>query len=302
MGVGYTWDGIKIWVGVTTQKNSLGVICTLSAFFIIWALYNKWRTRELFKNTMHVCADCLVLAIALYLLQGFQGANSATAVGIMIVGISTLFTLSQSKTYAGHLGTVLIIGLSVVLVSLQASNSVREVVTSVFNRDPSFTGRVDIWNLVLEEASKNHWFGGGYGGYWGLADEKIVMTQGVSEAHSGYLEVYLAGGITGVVLFTFFLMEHHRKVLRELRHAYEWGLFGVCILTMMLVENFTESVFIRTSSYLWNIMVVLAIVFSESLGRQSQEQSVTIIPNLPDLGPGKSPAPTDESRIYRTAK
>ena len=41
MGVGYTWDGVKTWMGVTSEKNGLGVICAVSAFFIIWALYNK---------------------------------------------------------------------------------------------------------------------------------------------------------------------------------------------------------------------------------------------------------------------
>ena len=302
MGVAYTWDGAKMWVGVTSQKNGLGTICALSAFFIIWVIYKKWRTRELFNNRIHASADCLVLAIAVFLLQGFQGAYSATSIGIMILGLSMLFILSQSKTHAGHLGTVLVIGLSVVLVLLQSSDSVREVITNAFNRDSSFTGRTDIWDLVVMEASKNYWFGGGYGGYWGLADEKIVMTQGVKEAHSGYLEVYLAGGITGIVLFTLFLIEHHRKLLRVLKYEREWGLFGVCILTMILVENFTESVFIRTSSYFWNIMVVLSVVFSQSAGRQSVRQSVTPEPELKLLRPGELPDPVDESRAYRTEK
>lgn len=303
MGVGYvTWSGEKMWVGVTSQKNGLGVLCVLSAFLIIWSLHNKWRTGGFLKNSMHTSADVLVLAIAVFLLQGFQGAFSATAIGILIVGVSTFFILSQAKSYAGYMGIVLVLGVSVVLISLQTIDSVRLVITQAFNRDPTFTGRTDIWNLVLEEASKNHWFGGGYGGYWYLADEKIFRTQGVREAHSGYLEIYLAGGITGAVIFTLFLIAYCRKMLRELRYAKEWGMFGLSFLMMILVESFTESIFITTSSYFWSSMVIISIVLSESVGRQSERHNLATTPKLRHLPPAKLPDPVDDSRIHRSAK
>lgn len=273
MGVGYVaWSGEKMWVGVTSQKNGLGVLCAISAFLIMWSLHNKWRTGGFLKNSMHTSVDILVLAIAVFLLQGFQGAFSATAIGVLIVGVSTLFILSQAKSYAGYMGIVLVFGVSVVLISLQTSDSVRLLVTSAFNRDSTFTGRTDIWNLVLEEASKNHWFGGGYGGYWYVADEMILRTQGVREAHSGYLEIYLAGGITGAVMFTLFLIAYCRKMLRTLRYVKEWGMFGLCFLMMILVENFTESNFITASNYFWGNMVIISIVLSGSVGRQSERE------------------------------
>ena len=37
LGVAYGhWDGQQMWTGVTTHKNSLGQLCAISAFFLIW--------------------------------------------------------------------------------------------------------------------------------------------------------------------------------------------------------------------------------------------------------------------------
>ena len=275
LGVWYTWDGLTTWVGVTSQKNGLGTICANASFFIIWSFYQDWRAGNLFKNKFAAFGDGLVLAIAMFLLMGFNGAFSATSIGIVFVGMATLFVLSQSRGHIRSVAGCLTLAVISVLLSLQLSDSVRSALTSAFNRDMTFTGRTDIWDAVLSVCSQNEIFGTGYGGYWELADEAIYATQGVHEAHSGYLEVYLGGGIIGVVIFSAFLLAHYRKVLRELSLAYEWGLFGVSNFMMILVQNFTESVFIRTSSFFWSIMIFVTIVFTEARLRQLAKQSST---------------------------
>lgn len=269
LGIAYvSWSGEKMWVGVASQKNGLGTISAISAFFIIWSFYRQWRQETLFTKKWQMVADGLVLGIAVFLLRGFGGAYSATSIGILLLGAAALVVLSRVRNRVRGMATLLVLGLAAGLLSLGSVESVTSGVTSAFQRDASFTGRTDIWNAVLEVASRKPWFGVGYGGYWGLADDEIYSALGVHEAHSGYLDVYLGVGIVGIVLLCVFLLAYYRKVLRELTFAYEWGLFGICILLMILVHNFTESNFIRTSSYIWNVMVFLTVVFSEPLFRQ----------------------------------
>jgi O-antigen ligase len=198
----------------------------------------------------------------LYLLKGFNGAYAATAVGFLIAGIASLLFLYKTKNYSRHISTYIVIVVALGLFSMSVSESLVSTVTSLFARNESFTGRTDIWHAVRDVASRQPWLGVGYGSYWGLQDGLIYSTFGVREAHSGYLEVYLDVGIVGVIIFFAFLLSHYLKTLRLSDNAYDWGLFGICFLIMMLIENFTESHFFRTSSYFWNYMILMTVVFS----------------------------------------
>lgn len=257
-----SWSGARMWVGVASQKNGLGVICALSAFLIIWAFNREWRTGSLLKTKYQVFADGLVLAIAVFLLKGYEGAYAATAAGILIFGIASLLLLYRMKNNVRPVANLFVLMVVLVLFSLPFIDSLVPSVTSVFHRDSSFTGRTDIWRAVLAVASRNPLLGVGYGAYWGLQDEMIHSTLGVRESHSGYLDVYLECGMVGIILFLMFLLAYYRKVLRELNYEYNWGLFGICLLIMTLIHNFTESNFLRTSSYFWNSTVFVTVVFS----------------------------------------
>jgi O-antigen ligase len=262
-GIEYvSWSGAKMWVGVASQKNGLGVLCGLSAFFIIWTFNREWRAGTLFKIKSQAFADGLVLAIALYLLKGYNGVYSATAIGILIAGIASLLFLYRMKNYSRHMATFIVIMVALGLLSLSISESLVKTVTSVFERNESFTGRTDIWRAVRAVASRNPLLGVGYGGYWGLQDEEIYSIVGVRQAHSGYLEVYLDSGLVGITLFFAFLLAHYLKTIRILNEAHDWGLFGICFLMIALIHGFTESNFLGPSSYLWNYIIFLTVVFS----------------------------------------
>lgn len=261
-GVEYSREGTKMWVGVASQKNSLGVICALSAFLIVWAFLREWRAGDLFKSRSQAFAEGLVLAIAMFLLHGFRGAYPATAIGFLIVGVASLLLLYRMKNNVRHMATFLVLMVAVGLLCLFFGGSLVPTVTSAFQRDESFTGRSDIWRMVLDVASRNSLLGVGYGGYWGLQDEEIHSTVGVTESHSGYLDVYLEVGIVGILLLLAFLLAHYRRALGELNHAYDWALFGISLLMMTLIHNFTESNFLRTSSYFWNVTVFVTIALS----------------------------------------
>ncbi len=314
-GIQYSAEGTKMWVGVASQKNSLGVICAISTFLIVWTFLREWRAGSFLKTKSQTLAEGLVLAIALRLLMGFRGAYPATAVGFLIagmasalflchmksgvrllatlmvlvvaggvlcltfsdsllsietpiatgflmIGISSLPLLYWVKCNVRHMATFLVFMLASGVLCLTFADSLVPIVTSVFQRNETFTGRSDIWRMVTDVASRNPWFGVGYGGYWGLQDKAIFSSVLVREAHSGYLDVFLEVGGVGITLLLAFLLSYHRRALRELNHAYDWGLFGICLLIMTLMHNFTESNFLRTSSYFWNVTVFLAIVLS----------------------------------------
>ena len=174
LGVQYvTWSGTKMWIGVANQKNGLGVICTLSAIILIWGFLREWRAGFFAKGKANFVGNMLVLVMSLFLMRGFQGSYSATAIGILIVGILSLLLLYRVRNSGKRMANLLVVIAVSFLLCLTFSGALVPDVTSIFNRDSSFTGRSDIWSAVLDVASRKPVFGVGYGGYWGLQDEII---------------------------------------------------------------------------------------------------------------------------------
>ena len=267
LGVEYSpWAGTRMWTGVASQKNGLGVVCAISVFLVIWTFLRERRAKAFLKPRSQAFADGLVLAIALFLLLGNRGVYPATAVGFLIVGIVSLLLLRKMKNNVRHMATLSVLMVALGLFCLTFVDVLVPFVTSVFQRNETFTGRTEIWRAVLDVASRNPVLGVGYGGYWGLLDE-ITSRVGVKEAHSGYLGVYLEVGMVGIVLLSAFLLAHHRRALRELDHAYDLGLFGICLLIMTLIHNYTESNFLSTSSYSWNATLFVTIALSTRRSR-----------------------------------
>lgn len=247
-------------VGVSTQKNPFGLMCAVSVFFFIWAFLRDRQAGDLLKSKSRVFAEVLVFGIAVYLLHS---AHSATAIGMLIIGIALLLILSRKKKLVRPIANLAIIGAPLLILSLDFYEPIRVSLTSIVGRDSSFTGRTIIWNAVRDIASRAPWFGVGFGGYWGLGVDEIISTLGVSETHNGYLEVYLSIGMVGFVLLLAFLLAHYRKMLRELDHSYDWGVFGICFLVMLLLANYTEGSLLK-ASFMWSILVFITIVFSGS--------------------------------------
>jgi O-antigen ligase len=264
-GVQYDqWVGTGTWVGVAPQKNSFGVICSISAFLIVWAYVRDWKTGVFFKNRSFALTDGLVLALALFLLNGFDGQYPATAIGFLLAGVATLLLVSRLKGSLKAVATAILLMVTIALVSLTFFESVVLLVTGVFHRDPTFTGRTPIWEAVRTVAARTPLQGVGFGGYWGLRDEEIFSKLLVHESHSGYLDVYLETGLVGGAFVMVFLIAFYRRALNAVKEMPEWGWFGICLLIMTLIHNFTESNFLRTSSYFWNSLVFVSLAFASS--------------------------------------
>lgn len=97
-GVDYDrWNGALMWVGVTLQKNSLGRLCLISAFFLIWALVRAKRTADTRGARSQTCADLIVLFLTLWILKGPGTAYSATGIASLLSGLATFVCLLWGK-------------------------------------------------------------------------------------------------------------------------------------------------------------------------------------------------------------
>jgi O-antigen ligase len=145
-------------------------------------------------------------------------------------------------------------------------DSIIGIATSILKRDVTLTGRSEIWRTLLDFASHNPVLGVGYGGFWVPGDrelEALFTPQFIlSQAHNGYIAIYVELGIVGIVLLSAFLLAYCGRIQREINHAFDWSVYGICLLPMSLLWNTSEVNYLQSPNYLWSTMVFLTIVLS----------------------------------------
>jgi exopolysaccharide production protein ExoQ len=157
LGIDYSeWEGMRMPMGAATHKNTLGILCTLSALFLVWDLLRKRRLRLIRADRVGACASIFVLVMTLYLLKGADSSSySATSLGVLIIGLSAMFTLSRLRAHPDNitpLGIMLAIALvlAVAIGSIIMGSPASKLLTGLLGRDATLTGRIDIWARVFE--------------------------------------------------------------------------------------------------------------------------------------------------------
>lgn len=275
------YSGVPMWVGVTVGKNALGVLCMISAFLLIWG-WSK-RRKEMKQDPSkydkyEIMGQLVVLALAIWMLRGVQGAYSATSIGVLFIGLATLFTLrglmanTDFRVITGMFVFITAVGF-LLMWGVLSMNPV-EVVLSLTGRDTSLTGRTDgIWAPLMVIAMKHPILGVGYGGFW--IDYMEFPKMVINEAHNGYLDVFIEVGVVGLIFLVILIFIFFRKGIDMLRYDVEWGEFQIILLLMSLIHNITESSYLRPTLFIWNVLVMLMVACpskSEAVASQADVQ------------------------------
>ena len=262
-GVDYgRWSGELMWVGVTMQKNGLGRLCLIAAFFLIWTFIKRWQGRDPSAVKYQTYAEIVVLILAFWLLNGPSIISmSATAVASMAAGLAVfvgLLLMKKWKIYAAANTLVAIIAAVIIFGTIMVftGGSTIGSFTSSVGRDATLTGRTEIWAELLPLAMLRPIVGHGVGGFW--SPEAKAKHQ-LTEAHSGYLEIILDYGFIGLLLFSLFLLSSCRKAHREMKHDYYWGSLWICFLLMSVIHNISESSLNSFANQLTAVLLFLAV-------------------------------------------
>lgn len=256
------WSGQVMWVGVTLHKNSLGRLCLIAAFFLVWALVRRWQGRDTAVGKYQTSADLFVLILTLWLFRGpTGGVQSATSTAALAVGLASfagLFWMKKHKiiwganTWAAIMA--LVIGFGIVTPMVGGSSVAG--FASFLGRDETLTGRTDIWAGILPIAMQHSILGCGFGGFWTTMKMEAFKT---NTAHSGYLEIILELGFVGILLISMFVLSCCRKAHRELGRDFDWGALWICYLLMTVLHNVAESSLDSFTSQLTAILLFLAV-------------------------------------------
>ena len=189
----------------------------------------------------NLCADAMLVGIIgwIYIMFVDRRRRLPAAIAIAIMFAVILMARSATATLVGLVSMVvgtylaaprgsatrLLIGWFGIAAAVVAAGGLAIDPTDTFGvigRDPTLTGRIPLWHLVLQSALQRPWLGYGYGGFWNADSATVLYIWMVIEwqapsAHCGYLDVLLQLGIVGLVFYGWVLGATVRGLWRARR-------------------------------------------------------------------------------------
>jgi exopolysaccharide production protein ExoQ len=254
LGRGYS--GLGYHAGVATDKNMFGMISLILGLAAIWRFQILVRDKEAKDRTRRLMARGAISAIAIWCIWT---AMSATSTACFLVG-TALISLARRWAPARKAVLLHVFVVSVIFLALYASILNPNVgIASAMGKDPTLTGRTDVWHTVIGMAP-SPLFGAGFESFWLGPRLKKLWTIYVwrpNEAHNGYIELYLNLGWVGLGLLALVVMAGYRRVISRLRLYPDIGNLAVTYLVVAIIYSLTEAGF-RIFSLVW-IALLLSI-------------------------------------------
>jgi hypothetical protein len=232
------WTGLAMYVGATTSKNMLGVLCLVSGMFFFWDTVTHWADRKQEPNRRVILVNVAFILMTLWLLKLSHSATSTVCLALGCLVIAAAHG-KAGRRHPGFLKTVIPACFCLYLI-LGFGFGMNADLAEAVGRDPTLTDRTKIWSVLLGMHT-NPLVGTGYESFWlGSRLDSVWEKVGhINEAHNGYLEVYLNLGIIGLLLLVVFLIASYRTICRkQLTSKSSFASLNLAVWTVLLAVLF----------------------------------------------------------------
>jgi exopolysaccharide production protein ExoQ len=243
-------------VGVTQQKNELGIMCMIYGIFFLWMLLSAYREGKRPGRWRRMLAYCTIIAISAYLLNL---CNSTTSIVGFASSAAVLWLASRrpARPTLVNFAVLAVLGLSVTALFFDPGGSL----VQSLGKDPGLTGRRDIWRLVLS-LHTNPVIGTGFETFW-LGSRLDFMLHAlvnlpINEAHNGWIEVYLNLGWVGLCFIALLIATGYKRIISHIRQDPEKGCLFLGFLICTLFYSFSEAGF-RFGTVSWFFLLLIII-------------------------------------------
>jgi len=205
-------DGKGAWQGLFNHKNR----CAMGMAFLL--------TPALFLSAPHAMRKNLkwgFIVLTLFLIGMTQSRTGWIIVLLLLMFVPVIHLFTRVSGREKFLITIIFSMIAILSAFLLLENYA--AIARALGKDPTLTGRLQIWRAVMSPIFKRPLLGFGYSAFWlGTKGESInvVLATGyrnLANAENGILQLWLELGIVGVFVFLYTLFQACRNALFCLR-------------------------------------------------------------------------------------
>lgn len=241
------------WRGIYVHKNILGRLMALSSISFL-SIATGFRSHRLVGWVGFLFSVALLLA-----------STSLTAVLVLSVLVFMAPLVNLMRRHPMLVPALVASSLVFASMVVWLTDS-SPVLLKFLGRDPTFTGRVDLWQSAELVIEQNPWIGHGYGTAWvGEGDDAATDISRFSEwnapnAHNGFLNLTLDLGLLGLVSFLLGYVVAVRRSVAYIRNNLTAADIWPCMfLVFVLLTNLTESVLLSYNNIDWLLYVATVV-------------------------------------------
>jgi O-antigen ligase len=246
------------WRGMYYHKN----VCSMTtAFLLLGGLYvpaTSFLSR--ISRVVYVC-------LSVFLIIMTQSATGRVILACLLAYCLATRLVSvlgpRERTIAFIMGTTI----ALALVGTGISNA--KAISLFLGKDPTLTGRTEIWKSMMSSIVKHPILGYGYKAFWRgyqgeSANVSFATHWAVPSAHNAFLEVWIALGAVGVALVVYTLLRAIRDAfvcLRAGKSPYLAWYASIVFLTIVLSAD--EGELVIPNGLMWILYILACIGLSE---------------------------------------
>jgi exopolysaccharide production protein ExoQ len=242
------------WLGIFPHKNSLGSNAAL--WFLVFLVLGASDEEEPWAARFAAAASLILVFLS------HSATSLITCLFVLAIYLGRrLFWFPRWFYVTGSLGIGVLLNWGL------TSESFGSVVATL-GRDPSLTGRTEIWGLVWMMILDKPFLGYGYGAFWRGLDgpsEFVWRTFGMPlfYSHNGFLDLWLDVGLVGLCLFLAgFAVCFKRAVEAFKRSKRSESMWPLLFLIFLFVSNLTEGSILRVNLLPWLVYMAIALEFA----------------------------------------
>ena len=250
--------GHEVWQGIYPHRN----ICATMTLLLMPAPLYIPPVSFLFRVARAAYIGFSVLFVLM--------SQSATGK----VGLVCMFAYVASLKLFKKLGLkdraiVILLGMAVASALIVAGVTYAGQIAYALGRDPTISGRTDIWKFAVVSIANQPLLGYGYSAFWsgphGGPSGAAAAGPLAFHAHNVVLEIWLELGLAGLGLFLFSVLKAVRDGLLCLRSGRAGYIFWCeCIFLLVILTNIDESgLIIAPHNLSWILYIVACVGLSE---------------------------------------
>lgn len=246
------------WRGVFTHKNGAGKMMVL-ACGVMYIMFNEAKDKRL--KWMYLTGMLLSL-----MMIDKTGSGGALLNSIFILTIITVIQVFKAEPRKLLLSLIFLVTASVFMTV--AYVPIMTFALGLIGKDPTFTGRTDIWEYIYTMIGHRPILGYGVGGFWnGTAGPSLYIWQRagweVPDAHQGFLDMTLQIGILGTCVVSLVLWQSLLRGVARIRLFKTWvSSWPVVYVLYIILINLAESSLLAPNSLFWILICTVSATTS----------------------------------------